>query len=79
MFATKEILKCKVPLIHDVIPLIDSLTAALDEVIDNILLSLTVHHAAALHGVLLLNKYYTKTNDSIIYCIAMSMFLFSKN
>lgn len=78
MFATKEILKCKVPLIHDVIPLIDSLTAALDEVIDNILLSLTVHHAA-LHGVLLLNKYYTKTNDSIIYCIAMSMFLFIKN
>lgn len=71
MFATKEVSKSKVPLIHDVIPFIDGLTAMLDEVIDDVLISLTVRHAA-LRGVLLLNKYYAKTDDSIIYRIAMS-------
>jgi hypothetical protein len=71
MFVTKEVLKRKVPLIHKVIPFIDRLTAMLDEVIDNVLLLLTVWHAA-LCGVLLLHKYYAKTNNSIIYCISMS-------
>ncbi|KAF5318504.1 hypothetical protein D9619_011038 [Psilocybe cf. subviscida] len=70
MFATKEISKSKVPLIHDVIPLIDAITSALDEVIDDPIQSLTVRHAA-LRGVLLLNKYYAKTDDTIIYRIAM--------
>lgn len=73
MFATKEISKSKVPLIHDVIPLIDAITLALDEVIDDPIQSLTVRHAA-LRGVLLLNKYYAKTDDTIIYRIAMSEF-----
>lgn len=74
MYATKKISASAVPLIHQVIPLIDSITTHFDSVIDDSTLSLAVCHAA-LRGILLLNKYYARTDDATVYRIAMSMFL----
>jgi hypothetical protein len=71
LFATKEISKSSTPLIHEVIPIFDVITSALDEFIDNIELEPIVRHAA-LRGMLMLNKYYALTDDSIVYRIAMS-------
>lgn len=70
---TKKISKSKVPLIHHVIPIFDVITTALEDYIDNSALPLVVRHAA-LQGYLMLNKYYTLTDDSIIYRVAMSVF-----
>jgi len=71
--ATKKISKSKVPLIHHVIPIFDVVTTALEDHIDNSTLPLVVRHAA-LRGYLMLNKYYTLTDDSIVYRVAMSVF-----
>ena len=71
--ATKEISKSKIPLIHQVIPIFDIITTALEDNIDDSTLPLVVRHAA-LRGYLMLNKYYTLTDDSVIYRIAMSLF-----
>ena len=65
------------PLLHQVIPIIDSLTTALDEFIDNAALGSAVRHAA-LRGMLMLNKYYGRTDESILYRIAMSKSLLFK-
>ena len=71
--ATKKFSKSKVPLIHHVIPIFDIITTALEDHIDNNALPLVVCHAA-LRGYLMLNKYYTLTDDSIVYRVAMSVF-----
>ena len=62
------------PLIHEVIPVIDSLTGYFDKSIDDTSLHAAVRHAA-LHGVLMLNKYYAWTDESCLYRIAMSVCL----
>jgi hypothetical protein len=49
----------------------DSITSALDKFIDNPFLHPAVRHAA-LRGLLMLNKYYARTDDTIVYRIAMS-------
>ena len=54
------------------IPIFDVITVALEDHIDNSALSL-VHHAA-LQGYLMLNKYYSLTDDLVVYRVAMSMF-----
>ena len=59
------------PLVHAVLPLIDNLTAVLERASKNALLNITTR-AAALSGIKVMNKYYSKTDDTIIYCIAMS-------
>lgn len=61
-----------VPLVHEVIPIIDSLTCHFDRVIDNTSLHLVVRHAA-LRGLICLNKYYAKTDESVVYRIAMML------
>jgi len=61
----------KTPLIHQVIPIFDIITSALDDCVDNGDLVPAVRHAA-LRGILMLNKYYALTDDSIVYRIAMS-------
>lgn len=65
--------KSRVPLLHEVIPLIDAITAELDKYIEN---NDNVYHplvsAAAARGLAVLNKYYSKTDDSILYRGAMS-------
>ena len=68
---TKEVSQSAVPLVHTIIPIIDSITSYFDEVIADDTLHLTVHHAA-LRGLHMLNKYYMRTDDSIVYRIAMS-------
>lgn len=73
LYATKKISGNESPLIHHVVPIIDSLTSALDKYIDNVALHPVVCHAA-LRGLLMLNKYYARTDESIVYRIAMGMF-----
>lgn len=73
MYATKKISQSAVPLIHQVIPLIDSITSHFDAVLDSSTTSLAIQHAA-LRGLLLLNKYYACTDDMIVYRISMSTF-----
>lgn len=75
MYATKKISESASPLIHQVIPLIDSITAHFNSVIDNVTLNLAVHHTA-LQGILLLNKYYSRTDKAMVYHIAMSKLFF---
>ncbi|EAU89851.2 hypothetical protein CC1G_07003 [Coprinopsis cinerea okayama7 len=70
LYATKEVSKSSIPLIHEVIPFIDSLTSMFDEFIDNTERHPAVRHAA-LRGLKMLNKYYSKTDKSIVYRIAM--------
>ena len=64
----------RTPLIHDVIPFIDIITNDLvSDFIDNDDVHLIVRHAAY-RGYLMLNKYYSLTDDSSVYRIAMSEF-----
>jgi hypothetical protein len=74
MYATKQILCCDVSLVHKVIPYIDSVSSYFDTVIDNMALLPAVQHAA-LRGLLMMNKYDSKTDEAIVYRIAMSKFI----
>jgi hypothetical protein len=74
LFATNEISKSKIPLIHQVIPIFDIMTTVLEDTIDKTTLPLAVRHAA-LRGYFMLNKYYRLSDDAVVYRIAMSMFL----
>ena len=65
-----QISKSKTPLLHEVIPLFDVITRALDEHIADGTLPPVVRVAAA-RGSTMLNKYYGLTDDSIIYRVAM--------
>ena len=70
--ATKKICQNKVPLIHQVIPIINIVSKALDEFIDDATLPSAIC-SAAVRGSLMLNKYYSKTDESVIFCVAMSV------
>ena len=72
LFATNQISTNKIPLIYQVIPIFDVITMALEDNIENDALPLIVRHAA-LRGYYMLNKYYSLTDDSIVYRIAMSI------
>ena len=61
------------PLLHQVIPVIDIIEKMLSETIHNTTLKPVVRRAAS-YGKAILNKYYAKTDDSIIFRIAMSEF-----
>ncbi|KZT31351.1 hypothetical protein SISSUDRAFT_971525, partial [Sistotremastrum suecicum HHB10207 ss-3] len=60
------------PLIHQVIPVIDHLTTKLANAADDEsgATSLIVRHGSA-NGVEVLNKYYSKTDESVMYRVAM--------
>ena len=62
----------QIPLVHNVIPLFDIITRALDDHIINDTLPSAIR-MAAWRGRAMLNKYYGLTDDSIIYRIAMCM------
>lgn len=68
----KQISRSNIPLVHKVIPIFDIITVALNEFIDNTTLPAIVWHAA-LRGMIMLNKYYALTDDSIIYQLSMSV------
>jgi len=64
----------KTPLLYQVIPLIDTLMQTLETAIDNMALFPAVCAAAA-KGIAILNKYYAKTDESIMYRCTMSRFI----
>ena len=64
----------KTPLLYQVIPLIDTLTRMLETASDNKALFPAVRAATA-KGIAILNKYYAKTDKSIMYRCAMSKFI----
>ena len=64
----------KTPLLYQVIPLIDMLTRMLETASDNKALFPAVRAATA-KGTAILNKYYVKTDESIMYRCAMSKFI----
>lgn len=68
--ATEHISQYNHPLLHEVIPLIDILTESLDNTIDDFTLLPTVC-AVALRGKLVMKKYYSYTDDSVMYRLAM--------
>lgn len=62
------------PIISAVIPAMDAIDEAFATgIIDNQLLSEPIRHALSI-GKKTLNKYYTLTDDSDIYCMAMGVF-----
>ncbi len=74
LLATKRISKTDVPLLHQVIPIIDLLTTNLTDTIANEDIEPVVRTAAA-RGLAVLNKYYSATDDSIMYRVAMREFI----
>jgi hypothetical protein len=60
----------KTPLVHNVIPIIDIITCALDDYSNDTALPPAVH-MAAFRGCTMLDKYYGLTDESIVYRIAM--------
>ena len=75
LLATKEISKSKTPLIHQVIPIFDIITTALEDSINNNALPLVVQHAALRGYFMLINnnlKYYSLMDESVVFCVAVS-------
>ena len=66
----KQVSQSKNPLVHEVIPIFDIVSRALDEHVSDITLPPSVRIAAS-RGCAMLNKYYGLTDDSIVYQIAM--------
>ncbi|RDX39814.1 hypothetical protein OH76DRAFT_1367189, partial [Lentinus brumalis] len=70
LYATTRMSKNTRALVHEVIPNMDVLTAHLDDFDSDITLHPSVR-AAAQRGRIILNKYYSRTDESIVYRIAM--------
>jgi hypothetical protein len=68
--ATKKISQTNTPLLHEVIPIFDILTHALDDFVGDED-KLPAVRAAARRGHAMLDKYYGITDESIMYRIAM--------
>ncbi|KAE9388812.1 hypothetical protein BT96DRAFT_835757, partial [Gymnopus androsaceus JB14] len=62
------------PLLHEFIPALDIATRNLEKVIQ-MAAHLPVIHMAAARGLVVVDKYYAKTDDSLMYRLAMSEFL----
>ncbi|THU99617.1 hypothetical protein K435DRAFT_620982, partial [Dendrothele bispora CBS 962.96] len=69
---TKEMEGNTRPLIHEVIPLIDRINMHLEAVVDNISQD-DLLRISAKRGLMILDKYYAKTDDSLVYRSAMLM------
>ena len=63
----------KTPLLHQVIPYMDSLTASLDDFHANTDLNPVVHIAAD-HGRVVIDKFYGMTDELHLFRMAMRMF-----
>jgi hypothetical protein len=75
--ATLLIEKMGLPLVHAVIPIMDKLTDILEKAANNMELNVVVR-AGALAGRNIMNKYYSKTDESVMYRVAMrACFLFT--
>ena len=73
MFAdgTNHILQLETVLIHQVIPIIDILTDKLQAVVRNTRMHMSIWHGAQ-NAIAVLDKYYARTDDSVMYRAAMS-------
>lgn len=70
---TQRMSTADVPLLHHVIPAIDYLRDHLERLVDNDTLHPAVRHAAN-NGIVILDKYYARTDDSEMFRVAMSKF-----
>ena len=73
--ATKRMSQSGRPLLHQVLPLIDVLERMLLAKANDSSLHTSVR-VAAMHGVSVLRKYYSKTDDSILYRISHRAYIF---
>lgn len=71
LYVTTEVSRSNTPMVHQIIPLIDFLTTVFEDVIDDDDQTLIIRHAA-LRGMVMLNKYYERTDDSVACRFAMS-------
>ena len=62
------------PLVHQVISVIDKLTEVMDEIIANQDIHIAVR-AGAIAGLAVLNKYYSKTDESIVYRLSIRKYV----
>ena len=67
-----EMQSAGIPLISNVIPCIDDLVRVIDDFKDDASKHPAVR-SAAIRGLTILNKYYQKSDESFVYCIAMGM------
>ena len=67
-------MQSKNPLVHEVIPIFDIISCAIDKNVADPTLPPAVHVAAA-QGRKMLDKYYGLTDDTIVYRIAMCTLL----
>ena len=74
--ATHMFSQSNTPLLFEVIPIIDALQAHFDEIKDDTDLPDVVRHGAA-RASIVLSKYYSLTDDSEVYRIAMCMSSFT--
>ncbi|KAI0309761.1 hypothetical protein OF83DRAFT_1071533 [Amylostereum chailletii] len=72
LLATKHMEQMGKPLLFQVIPAIDTLTSHLEDTASDMSLNILIR-ASALSGAKILHKYYSKTDESIMYRMAMSM------
>jgi len=59
------------PLIHQVIPLIDQLHSRLTNLRNDETMHASIRHAAN-NAIIVLDKYYSRTDECVIYRVAMS-------
>ena len=78
MFAdgTNHISQSETVLTHQVIPIIDILTDKLQAVVGNTRMHMSIWHGAQ-NAIAVLNKYYARMDDSVMYWAAMSEHAFS--
>ena len=65
-----KVSKDNIPLVQQVIPIINYLHQCLEDFTDDPSKSMIVHHAAQ-NGVWVLDKYYSQTDESVMYHVAM--------
>ena len=71
LYATNKMSTNRHALVHEVIPYMDILTEHLARFKDDTVLNAVVRSAAE-RGMEVINRYYSKTDQSIVYRIAMS-------
>jgi len=59
------------PLIHQIIPLIDQLHARLTGLRNDNMVHMSIRHAAN-NAIIVLNKYYSRKDECVMYRVAMS-------
>ncbi len=72
---TKLFSKASVPLIHEVIPMLEAMEHDLERVVKAKDVPKVIR-IAAMAGLQVVSKYYGLTDDSNVYCIAISLSLF---